>query len=185
MKLRFVKFFTSRENEIEEKEEGGGSTTIMRSASAQPGRGQSSLLLLPLQPSSLHLSILSSSTILRQQVPSPPFQLVCRHVPPSSCSSYPSPAVPLFPFFFIKLLKQQDMAYVAWRCTQPAGPACRSSQPVQPQRRPARRTLASSPNQVPRLLSGSNGILSVEDGAIGKQRPKMRFPVSFPSLLNK
>ena len=72
MKLRLVKFLTSHENEIEKKEEGGRSTTIMRSASTQPGRGQSPMLLLPLQPSSLHLSILSSSTILRQQVPSPP-----------------------------------------------------------------------------------------------------------------
>lgn len=37
----------------------------------------------------------------------------------------------------------------------------------------------------PRLLFGSNGSPSVADGAIGKQRPKMRFPVSFPSLMNK
>ena len=64
---------------------------------------------------------------------------------------------------------------------------CRPNLPVQLADcgRPARRTLAPSPNQEPRLLSGSNGILSVAGGAIGKQRPKMRFPVSFPSLLNK
>ena len=90
----------------------------------------------------------------------------------------PPPAVPLLPFFFIKLPKQQS------------GRPLRSVVPSLPVQlancgRPARRTLASSPNQVPRLLSGSNGILSVAGGAIGKQRPKMRFPVSFPSLLNK
>ena len=37
----------------------------------------------------------------------------------------------------------------------------------------------------PQLLSGSNDILSVAIGAIGKQRPKMRFPVSFSLLTNK
>ena len=130
MKLRFVKFLTSRENEIEKKEEGGRrtnitcSTTLIQASARVHAPAPFSL------SSSLHLPTLSSSTILRQQVPSPPPQLVCRHVPPSSCSSYPSPAVPLLPFFFIKLLKQQGMAYVAWRCTQPAGPASRSSQPT-------------------------------------------------------
>ena len=89
----------------------------MRSASTQPGRGLGHSPAPFSLSSSLHLSTLSSSTILRQQVPSPPFQLVSRHVPPSSCSSYPSPAVLLLPFFFIKLPKQQGMAYVAWRGT--------------------------------------------------------------------
>ena len=63
----------------------------MRSASTQPGRSQSPA---PFSlSSSLHLSTLSSSTILRQQVSSPPFQLVGRHVSlqPSlpSCSASP------------------------------------------------------------------------------------------------
>ena len=110
-----------------------------------------------------------------------PFQLVSRHVPPSSCSSYPSPAVPLLPFFFIKLPKQQGMAYVAWCCTQPAGPACRFSHSGAQFAAP----LPLHQIRWPRLFSGSNGILSVAGGAIGKQRPKMRFSVSFPSLLNK
>lgn len=35
------------------------------------------------------------------------------------------------------------------------------------------------------LLSGSNGILSVAGGAIGKQSMKMNYPVSSPSLTNK
>ena len=181
MKLRLVKFLTSRENEIEKKEEGGRSTTIMRSASTQPGRSQSPA---PFSlSSSLHLSTLSSSTILRQQVSSPPFQLVGRHVPPSSCSSYPSSSCFASPFLLHKITEATRYGgrRVALYST------CRPSLPVQLADcgRPARRTLAPSPNQVPRLLSGSNGILSVAGGAIGKQRPKMRFSVSFPSLLNK
>ena len=115
MKLRLVKFLTSRENEIEKKEEGGRSTTIMRSASTQPGRGLGHSPAPFSLSSSLHLSILSF-LFLRPARNLPP-QLVGRHVPPSSCSSYLSPAVLLLPFFFIKLLKQQGMAYVTWRGT--------------------------------------------------------------------
>ena len=106
MKLRLVKFLTSRENEIEKKEEGEGALPSCVLPPPGCGLGQSPA---PFSlSSSLHLSILSSPTILRQQVPSPPPQLVGRHVPPSSCSSHPSPAVPLLPFFFIKLPKQQS-----------------------------------------------------------------------------
>lgn len=87
------------------------------------------------------------------------------------------PAVLLLPFFFIKLLKRQSAA-VAWY------PACWPSQSVQLQRAPSSPHLCPSPNQVPRLFSGSNGILSVAIGTIGKQRPKMNYPVSSSSLMN-
>ena len=40
-------------------------------------------------------------------------------------------------------------------------------------------------NQVPRLLSGPNGIFSAAIGTIGKQRPKMNYLVSSPSLMDK
>ena len=65
-------------------------------------------------------------------------------------------------------------------------PACWPSQPAQLQREP------SSPHPCPftqsgslLLLFGSNGILSVAIGAIGKQRLKMNYPVSSSSLMNK
>ena len=179
MKLRLVKFLTSRENEIEKKEEG----RLPSYALPPPSQATARAPLRSRSPPPFIFPSFPSSSFAQPATCRPSLSAAtCRQ---AVAPAIPPPAVPLLSFFFIKLPKQQGMAYVAWCCTQPAGPTCRSSQPVQPQRRPARRTLASSPNQVPRLLSGSNGILSVEDGAIGKQRPKINYPVSFPSLLNK
>ena len=113
MKLRLVKNFTSRENEIEKKEEGEG--VLPSCVLPPPGCGLGHSPAPFSLSSSLHLSILSF-LFLRPARNLPP-QLVGRHVPPSSCSSYLSPAVLLLPFFFIKLLKQQGMAYVTWRGT--------------------------------------------------------------------
>ena len=53
MKLRFVKFFTSRENEIEKKEEGGRSTALACSTVTQLARNHSPA---PAPRSSLHHS---------------------------------------------------------------------------------------------------------------------------------
>ena len=98
MKLRFVKFLTSRENEIEKKEEGGSSTTIARSAITQPGRGQSLcyILLLP-----------SSFYSLPPPIPTSP------HPPPPTClpprngrvrlSSYLLPSCSASPFLLHKI----------------------------------------------------------------------------------
>ena len=124
MKLRLVKFLTSRENEIEKKEEGEGALPSCalpppsQAAARAPLRSRSPPPFI--FPLSLPPPFSASKCPLRRSSLS---AATCR-------SSHPSPAVPLLPFFFIKLLKQQGMAYVAWRCTQPAGPTCRSSQPT-------------------------------------------------------
>ena len=102
MKLRFVKFFTSRENEIEKKEEGGRKEpAITCSSITSLARGQSSLPL-PLLFSPLSSSFPSSSPSIQPTSPHPTAQLVGRHVPGEQCSpAVPAPAVPLLPFFFI------------------------------------------------------------------------------------
>ena len=140
--------------------------------------------LPPALTSSTTISILLSlhpATPLRI----PPPQLVCRHV---SGEQYP-PAVPLpscpaSPFLLHKITEAKErggvdrgvvpslptqLSYstIAWRC-----PACPPP-------------LSFHLIGWPRLLSGSNGIFSVAIGAIGKQRPKMNYPVSSPSLTNK
>lgn len=125
-----------------------------------------------------HHSILSPSTQPHQ----PTSSSVGRHVPPSSCPSYPSPAVLLLPSFFINYRSSRAEAQWTSRGMVPsllaqlAGPAVAAPSSSHP---------CSSPNQVPRLLSGSNGILSAAIGTIGKQRLKMNYPVSFSSLTNK
>lgn len=128
-----------------------------------------------------HHSILSSFTS-PANLPPPP--LPC--LPAATCRqaavpAIPSPAVLLLPSFFIKLLKRQSgSVVVAWY------PACWPSQSAQLQRRPARRILAPSSNQMAALrFSGSNGILSVAIGTIGKQRHKMNYSVSSSSLMDK
>ena len=101
MKLRFVKFLTSRENEIEKKEEGGrrSKPAIMRStvpARPQPAlRSRSHFCFLFLSP----FPSSSPSTNL----PPPPPQLVGRHGLPSSCPSYPSPRCSASPFLLHKI----------------------------------------------------------------------------------
>ena len=77
MKLRLVKFLTSRENEIENKEEGGRSrTTITLSAIAQLGRSHSPAPA-PLPPSfhTIPFSLpppVPPARILRRPAPPPP-----------------------------------------------------------------------------------------------------------------
>ena len=107
MKLRLVKNFTSRENEIERKEEGGRSTTITRPSATQPGLGQSSC---PLPD----LTLLLPSSFLPLPPPSSRQPATCRpSLSAATCRqavapAIPPPAVPLLPFFFIKLPKQQS-----------------------------------------------------------------------------
>ena len=136
MKLRFVKFFTSRENEIEKKEEGGRRSNISCLAVTQLGRSQSPRSRSPLLfSSSLHHSILPPST--RPHQPTSSVAPACR--PPRSgraiFSSYPSPAIPLLSSFFIKLPKRKSVE----RRTVAEHPA---SRPSCNRARPARRTLA-------------------------------------------
>ena len=142
---------------------------------------------LPARPrpeSCSHSRLISPSFPLSLPPPSPPAriappQLVGRHGSGEQCPpAILSPAIPPLPFFFIKLPKQHSVEGRTVAGVQPAGPAVTG-------RRPARRTLAPSSNRMPRLLSGSNGTLSVAIGAIGKQSMKMNYPVSSPSLMNK
>ena len=179
MKLRFVKFLTSRENEIEKKEEGGGALP----SRAPPSPSQTAARAhAPLLPS---LSIISLSPppvppacVLRRPASPPPRigRAIFSSYPSSSCSALP-------PFFFIKLSKQQSVADVV--PSQPVQLSCPTITcwcPARPQARAL---------PVPRLSSTvfaspvSRCGPSTSSEAIGKQRSKMRFPVSFPSLMNK
>ena len=182
MKLRFVKFLTSRENEIEKKEEEGGALP----SRAPPSPSQAAArarFRSPLLSSSFPFFLPPPSPTS----PHPTAQLVGRHVSGEQYSpAIPLPTISLLPSFFIKSPKQQSVAVVTWRSTLPADPASRSScsvrAPSSPQAR-AFRYLACPPSSPPSPSSRSGSSTSSE--AIGKQRPKMRFPVSFPSLTNK
>lgn len=136
MKLRFVKFLTSLENEIEKKEGGEEEGPPLRVLPSPPaGRAQSS-------PRS-HFCFLFLSSFPHSFPPQP-------HQPTSSVApacrpprvgraifpSYPSPAVLLLPSFFIKLPKQKSVAVVTWRGTQLAGPAVACVCPARPQAPP-------------------------------------------------
>ena len=86
MKLRFVKFLTSRENEIEKKEEAYHRVPCRRPARPQPEPPLPLLLL-----SSLH-----HFTLSLHQSASSAAQFPLRHVPGEQYSpAIPSPAVPL------------------------------------------------------------------------------------------
>ena len=141
------------------------------------GRGQSvaSLRLLP------HHSTFSPSTHPHQPAPSAP-QLALRHGPEEQYSpAILAPAVLLLPFFFIKLPKQQNVAPVAWRGIQLAGPAVAGAQLAR-RPMPSRWPACLPPSS---LSPASRCGLSAAGGAIGKQRPKMRSPVSSSLLMNK
>ena len=140
-------------------------------------------------------------SVLALLLPSSSHSLSLHHSPPASALSAVPACLPpraakqllqlsppqLFRFSFLLHKITEAARYGIRRVALYS--TCRPNLPVQLAglaiAAPSSPHLAPSPNQVPRLLSGSNGILSVEDGAIGNQRPKMRFPVSFPSLLNK
>lgn len=178
MKLRLVKFLTSRENEIEKKEEGGKEHRhyLLCRHPARPRPEPA-----PAPPLPFIISVLSSSTQPHQPASlRSSFSSATNRE--SDASSYLSPAVSLLPSFFIKLPKQKSVEGRTVAGAQLADPAVLSNDN---RARPARRTLASSSNRWPQLLSGSNGILSVAGGAIGKQSMKMNYPVSSPSSLNK
>ena len=153
----------------------------MRSASTQPGCGLGHSPAPFSLSSSLHLSIL-----FLHPAPTSPQPAVPACQPPraakqllqlslSSCSASP------FLLHKITEAARYGIRRVALYST------CRPSLPVQLADCGAQFAAPLPLHQIrwPRLLSGSHGILSVAGGAIGKQRPKMRFPVSFPSLLNK
>ena len=110
----------------------------------------------------------------------PPFQLVCRHGSGEQYSpAISSPAVLLLPSFFI------SNRVWRWRGIQLADPA---SWPSCSGAQLARRPVLSRGRLVPPPFSFSSVSKcgpSTSSETIEKQRPKMRFPVSFPSLMNK
>ena len=124
MKLRFVKFLTSRENEIEKKEEGGRRSNISCPSATQLGRGQS-----PRSRPHFCFLFLSSFLLYSPLHPAPPTrnlpaQLVCRHVPEEQYSpAIPSPAVPPLPSFFINYRSNRAWREGPWRSAQLADPA--------------------------------------------------------------
>lgn len=136
MKLRLVKFFTSRGNEIEKKEDEDCHCVL-----SPPARPRPELPLPLLLPSSFRSLFLHPAPPAR--IPS--LQLVGRHVSGSSRSSYPRPNCSASPFLLHKITEaeERDGHCVAER---PASrPSCSTTW-----RRPARRTLALP---VPRLSS--------------------------------
>ena len=143
MKLRFVKFLTSRENEIERKEDDDGTTA---SAVIPPGRARA----CSPPPSPRHHPALSLHPSRPSTAPasSPPR---VRRAMSSSCLC---PAVSLLPFFFIKLPKQKSVAAIAWRSTQLADPAVLPNDNVA---RPARHHPCSFIQSGPTATSRSKG----------------------------
>ena len=139
------------------------------------------LLALPFPPSSLHHFTLSLH-------PAPPACILRRPAPPpprtgrAIFSSYPLPSCSASPFLLHKLPKRESGADVV------------PSQPVQlscPTIACGAQLAAPLPPGGPLVLHRfslspiSRCGLSTSSEAIGKQRPKMRFPVSLPSLTNK
>lgn len=93
-----------------------------------------------------------------------------------------APAVLLLPFLLHKITEAEERkrggGVVPSQPTQLAGPAVAApSSPAGPY--PFIQSDGSSP------LSGHNGIFSAAIGTIGKQRPKINYLVSSPSLTNK
>lgn len=178
MKLRFVKFLTSRENEIEKKEggeEGEGGPILARSTTSQLARNHSPLPF----PFLFIISTLPPFTQSHQPAPptapvSPPPR-VGRAMP----SSYPSPSCSASPFLLHKITETAERGGKDRGGRPACRPSCNRRAPSSPP------PLLLHPIGWPRLLSGSNGILSVAGGAIGKQSMKMNYPVSSPSLTNK
>ena len=176
MKLRFVKFFTSRENEIEKKEEGGPTLHALLSP-ARP-RPES-----PLLPPFFSVIPLSSSTrptnllFLRRPASPPP------RAGRAIFSSYLRPSCSASPFLLHKITEAEERG---GRGTQPAGPAVLSNDsmraPSSPHPCPSRWPACPPPFS---LSPVSRCGPSTSSEAIGKQRPKMNYPVSSPSLTNK
>ena len=153
-------------------------TDIACSAIPQPARGQSLCSTSSLHHSRPPLPPPSPTT------PHPPPQLTLRHGSGEQCPpAISSPAVPLLPSFFIKLLKQQNVERRT--VAAPTLPTQLSYSTITGRASSSPPSLLLHPIGWPRRLSGPNGTLSVAGGAIGKQSMKMNYPVLFPSLTNK
>ena len=139
-----------------------------------PGRGQSPA---PVPLSSLHHSILSSSTRPTSPHPAAP-SLPAATDRETIAPAISLPAVSPSPFLLHKLPKQQSVAAVTWRSTQLAGPVVDGAQ-LAAGLYPPGSSLILLPSPVSRR--GPSAAI----GTIGKQRPKMNYSVSSSSLMNK
>lgn len=114
MKLRFVKFLTSRENEIEEKEDEDGTTT---STILPPGRDQSlpSTSLLPPSPHSLPPPV-------PPPAPLPPSlsSATCRK---NNILQLSLPSCSASPFLLHKITEAEERGEGPWRGASLADPA--------------------------------------------------------------
>ena len=121
--------------------------------------------------------------------PPPPARILRRPASPppragrAIFSSYPLSSCSASPFLFHKITEATERG---GRGTQPAGPAVLSNDsmraPSSPHPCPSRWPACSPPFSLsPVSKCGS----STSSEAIGKQRPKMNYPVSLPSLTNK
>ena len=136
MKLRFVKFLTSRENEIEKKEEGGrGRGPTITCSFHHPARPRPAPLPLS-SPSSLHHSRPLLLLHPAHQPASPRPSLSAATCRKSNALQLSLPAVLLLPFFFIKLPKQKSVEGRTVAGAQLADPAVL---PNDNRTRPARR----------------------------------------------
>ena len=120
MKLRLVKFFTSRENEIEKKEEEEGAGSPSRAPSPSQPATIAPLLLSP-SPFIISFSLPPPSPA---NLPPPSPQLVGRHGSGEQCPpAIPSPSCPASPFFLHKITEATERG----GCHVAERPACRPS----------------------------------------------------------
>lgn len=184
MKLRLVKFLTSRENEIEEKEEESGALPLRALSSLSQAAARA--------PASAPTSVFFSSHHFRFPLPPPsptspqPTRPACQppRVGRAMLPAIPSPAVPLLPSFFIKLPKQQSGEGRTVAGAYLTGPAVLfndNTARAQLARHPCSFIQSSGRPPAPVSRCGP----STAGEAIGKQSMKINYPVSSPSLMDK
>ena len=154
-------------------------TEIARSA-VIPARPQPEPPLPLLSPPP---SIIPLSSAQPHQSASSAAQLPLRHVPGKQYSPAAISSCSASPLLFHKITEATERG---GRGAQPAGPAVLFNDsmraPSSPHPCPSRWPVCPPPFS---LSPVSRCGPSTSSEAIGKQRPKMKFPVSFPSLMNK
>lgn len=174
---RLVKILTKCKMKLRRrrKEEGGPAFRAFPPPSQAAARAPLPFLLLFSFP--LIISVLSPSTQLHQ--PTSSSVSVCQ--PPRAGEQLPQLSLSscfVLPFLLHKITEAAERGGCRVARRQLAGPASRPSCNGRPARPQARGRLSST-------ISRPNGDFSTSSGAIGKQRPKINYPVSFPSLTNK
>ena len=133
MKLRLVKFFTSRENEIEKKEGGEGRSPAIACSVTQLARNHSPRFRSPLLSSSFPFFLPPPSPTS----PHPTAQLVGRHVSGEQCPpAIPSPSCPASPFFLHKITEAVKRGGKNRGGRPACRPSCNRRAPSSPHPRP-------------------------------------------------